>query len=118
MSPSSFEVRSDSPGQGTHVLAVVGELDIGTAPQLESRLEEALGGESDAAIALDLSRCEFIDSTGIALIVRTWQRLDGNGRMVLCCPNDQVRRLFSITGVESSIPVRESLQEAVAELGG
>ncbi len=78
---------------------------MNTAPELERALEEALA-EPDASIMLDLSGCEFIDSTGIALIVRTWQRLDreggggGKGRVVLCCNNHQVRRLLKITGVE------------------
>ena len=73
---------------------------------------------------LDLSDCEFIDSTGIALIVRTWQRLDregggdGKGHVVLCCINHQVRRLLKITGVESSISMHEERDAALAELRG
>jgi anti-anti-sigma factor len=70
---------------------------------------------------LDLSECEFIDSTGIALIVRTWQRLDqgageGDGRLVLCSHNHQVRRLLKITGVESSISMHEQRDAALTEL--
>lgn len=119
MDPAQFEVRSETPRPGTRVLTVSGELDLNTAPQLEHGIEEALAVEPDAAIAIDLAGCEFIDSTGIALIVRTWQRLDGGtgGRLVLSRPSDQVRRLLSITGVEGSIPVREDLAEAIAELG-
>lgn len=90
---------------------------MNTAPELERELNEALS-DSSASIMLDLSECEFIDSTGIALIVRTWQRLDedGNGRLVLCCVNHQVRRLLKITGVEGSIPMHEQREAALAEL--
>jgi len=94
---------------------------MSTAPELEAEIDRVLAGE-DVAVMLDLSACEFIDSTGIALIVRTWQRLDGGadgdggGRIVLCCVNHQVRRLLKITGVEGSIPMYERPDAALAEL--
>jgi anti-anti-sigma factor len=113
-------VESEELEGGIHALTVRGELDMNTAPELERKLEEALA-DSDARIMLDLSECEFIDSTGIALIVRAWQRLDGNGgggRLVLCCINHQVRRLLKITGVESSISMHEQRDAALAELRG
>jgi anti-sigma B factor antagonist len=119
VSPATFEVRTEILEDGIHAFAVQGELDMNTAPELESGLEEALA-ESGASIMLDLSECEFIDSTGIALIVRAWQRLDGDrsGRLVLCCNNHQVRRLLKITGVESSISMHEQRDAALAELRG
>lgn len=123
MSPAPFDVRKEQLDGGIDVITVQGELDMNTAPQLEQQLEEALAN-SGASIMLDLSQCEFIDSTGIALIVRSWQRLDrnagegGEGRLVLCSHNHQVRRLLKITGVESSISLYERRNEALAELRG
>lgn len=123
MSPASFSVRKEQLDGGISAITVQGELDMNTAPQLERQLEEALA-DSEASIMLDLSQCEFIDSTGIALIVRSWQRLDrgaggeGQGRLVLCSHNHQVRRLLKITGVESSISMHEGRDEALAELRG
>lgn len=95
-----------------------GELDLSTAPELEGPLEETLAS-GEGSILIDLSQCEFIDSTGIALIVRAWQRLDGgeNGRaLVICSHNDQVRRVLEITGLELSIPVHMTREEALAAL--
>ena len=61
--------------QGVRTISVRGELDLSTAPELEGPLNQAL--ESDeGSMLIDLSQCEFIDSTGIALIVRAWQHLD------------------------------------------
>lgn len=122
MHPVPFEVQSEELDGGIRAFTVRGELDMNTAPQLEKSLETALS-ESDASIMLDLSGCEFIDSTGIALIVRAWQRLDreggeGGGKLVLCCINHQVRRLLKITGVESSISMHEQRDAALAELSG
>jgi anti-sigma B factor antagonist len=122
VSPVPFEVESEELDGGIHAFTVRGELDMNTAPELERKLDEALA-DSGASIMLDLSKCEFIDSTGIALIVRAWQQLDGNGngnrgRLVLCCINHQVRRLLKITGVESSISMHEQRDAALAELRG
>lgn len=117
MSPASFQVESEQLEGGVHALTVRGELDMNTVPELEGRLEEALA-EPGVSILLDLCECEFIDSTGIALIVRTWQRLSGEGSLALCSINHQVRRLLQITGIEGSIPMHEDRRAALAELTG
>lgn len=123
MSPVPFEVESEALDDGIRTFTVRGELDMNTAPELERKLGEA-PVDSGASVMLDLSECEFIDSTGIALIVRTWQRLDrkaggeGEGRLVLCSHNHQVRRLLKITGVDSSISMHDQRDAALAELRG
>ncbi len=105
------------------LLEVQGELDLSTATQLEAPLEEAIRA-ADAAVLIDLAECQFIDSTGIALIVRAWQRIDatagngGEGGLVLCCQNEQVRRVLEVTGLEHSLRVFETRAEAIAALRG
>lgn len=123
VSPAPFDVQTEEIDGGIRVFTVHGELDMNTAPELEQALDTALADE-EAAVMLDLSDCEFIDSTGIALIVRTWQRLDrdagngGKGKFILCCVNHQVRRLLKITGVESSISLHEQRDAALDALRG
>jgi anti-sigma B factor antagonist len=122
VSPTPFEVRSEALEDGVRVLTVHGELDLNTAPELEAPLEDAIGGPEDVSILIDLSGCEFIDSTGIAVIVRAWQRVgkngseEGDGDLVLCCSNDQVQRLLEITGVESSISIHPDRDAALTQL--
>lgn len=118
MNPAPFEVRIGELEQGVRTISVRGELDLSTAPDLEGPLEEALES-GEGSVLIDLAQCEFIDSTGIALIVRAWQRLDSgeNGRaLVICSQNDQVRRVLEITGLELSIPVHTTRDEALAAL--
>ncbi len=123
MNPVPFEATAARLDDGLRVIAVRGELDLSTAADLEAPLEEAIAS-GDASVLIDLSDCEFIDSTGIALIVRAWQRLDrgaegdGNGRVVICSGNDQVRRVLEITGLELSIPIHSTREEALAALRG
>lgn len=117
-SPAPFEVANEQIG-AVRVLSVSGELDLGTAPRLQEPLDEALA--DGGALLIDLSACEFIDSTGIALLVRAWQHLDGAGgaagsRFALCSLNDQVRRLLELSGLSSSLSIHPSRDEALASL--
>jgi anti-sigma B factor antagonist len=120
-----FEASVAEIENGVRVIEVRGELDLSTAPDLEAPLDEAIAADH-SSVLLDLSKCEFIDSTGIALIVRAWQRVDGrsgegdgsDGRVVLCCGNEQVRRVLEVTGLESSIAIFATRDEALAALRG
>jgi anti-anti-sigma factor len=121
VNPAPFEATAARLDDGVCVIAVRGELDLSTAADLEGPLEDAVSSR-DASVLIDLGECEFIDSTGIALIVRAWQRLDlaadgeGRGRVVICSDNDQVRRVLEITGIELSIPIHSAKDDALAAL--
>jgi anti-anti-sigma factor len=119
VNPAPFAASSTQIDDGIRVIAVRGELDLSTAPELEGPLEQAVS-PGDASVLIDLTECEFIDSTGIAMIVRAWQRLDGNGahQVVICSNRDQVRRVLEVTGLELSIPIHADRDEALAVLRG
>jgi anti-sigma B factor antagonist len=121
VNPLPFEVQAEELEGGIRAFTVRGELDMHTAPELEQAVDQVNPGEG-ARVVLDLTECQFIDSTGIALIVQAWQRLDsnggGDGQLVLCCDNTQVQRLLKITGVESSISIHPNRDSALTELRG
>lgn len=116
--PAPFETSS-AEVDGVRVIAVRGELDLSTAPDLEGPLDAAVNGNG-GSVLIDLAECEFIDSTGIALIVRGWQKLegDGNGQLAICSPTDQVRRVLAVSGLDQSIPVHPSRDDGVTALRG
>ena len=116
LTPAPFKVHSEQK-QGVFVILVEGELDMNTAAELERHLEAPLAA-SDSVLLIDLSRCEFIDSTGIALIVRSWQTLDGdgNGQFALCGIGHQVKRVLDITGLEETIPTHPNREQALERL--
>jgi stage II sporulation protein AA (anti-sigma F factor antagonist) len=116
LSPAPFKVRSEQQ-DGVFVVTVEGELDMNTATDLERELEPPLAA-GEARLLIDLSRCEFIDSTGIALIVRSWQALDGDGseRFALCGIGHQVKRVLDITGLEKTIPTDQTREQALERL--
>jgi anti-anti-sigma factor len=120
LEPTVFGIESETT-QGVHVISLRGELDLATAPELRRILEDELGGLEP--VLLNLSDCEFIDSTGIAVIVRAWQHRLGSdgasemgGLLGLCAPAKQVSRLLEVTGVDTSITVFETCDEGVAAL--
>jgi anti-sigma B factor antagonist len=113
LNPVPFKVRSERE-RGVFIVVVEGELDMNTAAHLERELEQMAAAES--ALLIDLSRCEFIDSTGIALIVRYWQSLNEDGSFALCGVGNQVERVLDVTGLQSTIPTHVSREDAIARL--
>jgi anti-anti-sigma factor len=93
------------------VLALSGELDLSNADRFSDELARAEDGASPPSrIVLDLSELEFIDSTGIAILVAAHRRLNGDDvRLQLVRSRSAaVRRVFSLTGLDDSIPFVDS----------
>ena len=78
---------------------VVGELDLSTVPELERALNR-LTVAQDERLLLDLDGVEFIDSTGLAAVIRAQDSADRNGhRLTVRYSSTQVDRLFELTGM-------------------
>lgn len=111
-SPTPFEVSSEAV-DGTCVVKVAGELDIETHEELADRLvREAERG----AVVVDLTACDFIDSSGVRALLLGIRAAGGEGTttFAIACPNDQVQRILEMTGLETAVPVHSSVDEAVA----
>ncbi len=89
MNIAPFNVEVESLDGGIHSFAIAGELDQASAPQLRDPLKEAIEGGAGAVI-VDLTKCGFIDSTGLGVIVEAWKILqERNGNkagLAICCP--------------------------------
>jgi anti-anti-sigma factor len=111
----SFRLTEVDHEAGCRQVRIEGELDRAVADRLRECLDRA--GSEQGAILIDLERCDFIDSTGIALILRAHNQLTERGRrLVVCAPSDQVRRVLSITGLTQDGLVFESAEKALAVL--
>lgn len=100
-----------------HTVTVSGELDQSTAPDLRTVLADAFGEAAAAAVLVDLSECNFIDSTGLSLLVETKRRLsEDERRFGVCCPDADVRRLLELTGIDQAVGLFDTRDEAVAAL--
>jgi anti-sigma B factor antagonist len=114
--PDLLEVEI-SRERGATVLAVSGELDAASTPDLQLPLDEALA--SSEAIVLDLSGCEFVDSTGLHAIIDAREDLrDRGGRFAVCCVlRGPVARVIEVAlpGVIEIHPDRDAALDAVGE---
>jgi anti-anti-sigma factor len=105
-------IESDLDG-GQREVRVEGELDLAVAEQLRELLAQ-LDGE---LVTIDLAACEFIDSTGIAVIVQASEAAAKDGRrIVVHSPTAQVLRVLTITGLTANGLVFASREEASSSL--
>jgi anti-sigma B factor antagonist len=112
---ASFSVEAETV-ENVQSLTVHGELDQATAPTLRGALDSAIA-ETDSPVLVDLSGCEFIDSTGLSLLVETQRRLTAETRnLAVCCPNADVRRLLELTGIDSAVSLFQTRDEALGGL--
>ncbi len=105
--PASFSAR-EGDEEGTWVLAVGGEIDVATSPELRRELHQ-LADRKPARIIVDLGDVTFIDSSGLGVLVGTLKRLreEGSGDiLVLEGLQEPVRKVFDITGLTNLFTVR------------
>jgi stage II sporulation protein AA (anti-sigma F factor antagonist) len=100
---------------GTTEIEIDGEVDLSVADQLQRAIDEAGPGST----LIDLARCTFIDSTGIAVILRAHRlREEGGGRLVVHSSSRQVLRVLTVTGLTGNGLVFVDRDEASAALRG
>lgn len=96
------------------VVTVSGEVDVYTAPQLRSALEERIAAGHRTFI-VDLEDVGFLDSTGLGVLVgrlKVVKKLDGWLRVV--CTNERILRLFGITGLDLVLPIFDTVDAALS----
>ena len=99
---------------GVRVVAVRGELDIATSPQVRALLAD-LAKDEDQPLVIDLTRCDFIDSTGLAALLHGAKPAqNGESRVAIVSPPGDVRRMLELTAIDQSIPVFGDLERAAA----
>ena len=105
--PPEFAVEDVEAADGVHTLRPAGELDIGTAHRLERALLE--DREPGDRVVLDLAGLEFIDSTGLRVIVHAVSAAErGRWELRLRHGPRAVRRVFEISGVLNALPFEDA----------
>jgi anti-sigma B factor antagonist len=96
------------------VLAIKGELDLYTGPQLRDAVLAATGEGRDH-VAVDLHEVTFIDSTGLGVLVACLKRVrEREGALVLVAPDTSpLIRLLTLTGLQDILPTHPTLADAI-----
>jgi anti-sigma B factor antagonist len=107
---NQFQVEVRRNGAAA-VVAVSGELDLASGPELEAQLDQ-LTGPDVQLVVIDLRGLDFMDSTGLSILVRAHQRLAGEGsEMGLVKGSQQVQRLLDLTGVAERLRLVDAPEE-------
>jgi anti-sigma B factor antagonist len=114
--PSKCVVAVEHTGPAV-VLSVSGEVDGSATEVLLPAYDEAAGTERH--VVLDLSGVDYINSTGIALIVSVLARARAQGRVMHACGlSEHYREIFSVTRLSDYIALHPRLDEALAAARG
>jgi anti-anti-sigma factor len=102
---------------GVPVIALRGELDFVSVAGVRGRLAREIT-PSDSGMVLDLSHVDYVDSAGVHLLVELSEGLTAHRQRLwlVAPPGSPVRRLAFIAGLDSLMPVEETVQAAVAGL--
>lgn len=98
---------------GSAVVRVTGDMDVMTVPDLRLALHELLDGTCD--VVVDLSAVEFLDATGLGVLVGAHRRAGRAGvRLELRDPTRRIRRLLAVTRLDRVLRVTTSVLDPVA----
>jgi anti-sigma B factor antagonist len=96
------------------VLEIGGEIDVYTAPRLRERLLELVSAGTKHVV-VDLAKVDFLDSTGLGVLVGAHRRLRAShGTLSLVCSHERLLKIFRITGLDSVFEIHRSVEEATA----
>ena len=111
---SEFKIKVLAQETGI-VLALSGELDLASSPVLEEELENAFSSDSKMVV-IDLRDLEFMDSTGLSVLVQAHQQAQDAGRQLcLVKGRPQVQRLLTLTRVAERMWVIDTPEEALTQ---
>jgi anti-sigma B factor antagonist len=105
-----FEVV-DLSVNGMAGVAVRGEIELATAPELTAALDDAIRA-SAGPFVVDLTAVDFLDSSGIGCLVRARALLGQDERsLAVICPPGIARRALELTGFDELVPLYGSREE-------
>ncbi|MFY1697350.1 STAS domain-containing protein [Solwaraspora sp. WMMD791] len=111
-----MELSLSTRTAGEHtVLEVGGEVDVYTAPRLRERLIELIDAGS-RKIVVDLRRVDFLDSTGLGVLVGALKRLrPAGGTFGLVCDKEPLLKIFRITALDQVFPIFPTVEAATGD---
>ncbi len=100
---------------GFAIVNVSGEVDVFTAPKLREQLINAVE-EGERRIIVGLEGVEFLDSTGLGVLVAGLKRVKTHGgSLAVVCTRERILKIFRITGLTKVFPIHDTIEAAMTE---
>jgi anti-sigma B factor antagonist len=114
--PPEFALTEDSIDAERHVVAVRGEIDLFTAPELKQKLTDAIEG-GKTRIVVDLTQTTFLDSTALGVLIGAVKRLrTRDGALVIINVDQNIAKTFEITGLDQIFTIVAERDAAISAL--
>src|SRR3954467_10110568 len=114
--PPEFALNEDALDDERHVVAVRGEIDLFTAPELKQKLTDAIEG-GKTRIVVDLSETTFLDSTALGVLIGAVKRLRSrDGVLTIVNTDANIAKTFEITGLDQIFTIRPTRDQSVEAL--
>lgn len=113
-----LKVNDYTTDDGLTVITVEGEIDVYTAPKLREKLID-LVNKGKFHLLVDMEKVEFLDSTGLGVLVGGLKRVRANdGSLELVCTQERILKIFRITGLTKVFGIHDSIEDAQAKHKG
>ena len=117
MSRSALALIADDVKDGPPVVAVRGELDVGTAPTLREWIDAA-SEHGARSIVVDLSSCTFIAGAALHVLCDQQERLiEGGQSLTVVCDKPELLKLFELVELQGVLPIVPDRRAARARNG-
>src|SRR5947199_7022122 len=114
--PPEFSLTQDALDDQRQVVAVAGEIDLFTAPELKAAIGEALES-GRTRIVVDLTATTFLDSTALGVLIGAVKRLRSrDGVLTIVNTDPNIAKTFEITGLDQIFTIRPTREQAVEAL--
>jgi anti-anti-sigma factor len=100
---------------GIKVVALSGSLDAMTSPRLEGTLGDLLD-KGTTELILDLDGLSYISSAGLRVILQVAQELYRKGKIIITRPQNEIREILEMTGIDTIVPIHDKLETAKDEM--
>jgi len=112
----NFQISDKEIDSETHLIELGGEVDLYTAPEFKERMVQVIE-DGKTRVVVDLSEATFIDSTTLGVLVGGVKRLRPNGgSLALVCTDQNIQKIFEITGLDRVFPIHETREAALASV--
>ena len=99
-------------GDGSVVMAVDGEIDLDTVVQFKEKLDDVIRF-GNSRVIIDLTGCDFLDSTGLNALVHADIHLNGTGPLTLIVPHANILKVLEITHLDDHFVIHPTLAAAL-----